>query len=98
MPRKFSPSGAMYVGYSSRFGLFAPATVNGVELQFCSQPSFGLYTCTVCSTVCKPFHSVALVLPSTGLLQSYFGSRTGIKLPCQYAMFPSASAYTVLLD
>ena len=37
-------------------------------------------------------------VPSTGLVQSNFGLRLGMKFEWKNAMLPSASAYRVLLD
>src|SRR5262245_29276953 len=88
----------MYDGKFSLRGLAGPDAVNGVLLVFCSHPVEGLNSLIVSLTGCRPFHSVAAMLPSTGCVQSNFTSRRGTKLPCQYAMLPSASAYTVLFD
>ena len=48
------------------------------------------------SSECTPCHSVAGLLPSTGLLQSKLVSRFGMKFAWKYAMFPSASAKSVM--
>ena len=63
-----------------------------------SQPLFGLNTFGASSTEWTPCHSVAGSLPSTGFVQSNFVSRFGMKFEWKYAMLPSESAKTVLLD
>src|SRR5262249_10153806 len=81
-----------YTGKFSRLGLSGPAADHGQLFTLYSQPVFGFIRPGVSSIDSRPFHSEAGSLPSTGLLQSYFGSRRGMKLEWKYAIVPSASA------
>src|SRR5581483_7306634 len=78
-PRGFSPLRSMYFGNASRFGLSGPDAVQGQLFVLYVQPTLGLTTFGDSLNDSRPFHSVAGVLPSTGLPQSYFSSRFGMK-------------------
>ena len=57
-----------------------------------NQPLAGLWRFGVSSIDINGPHSVAGSLPSTGLLQSNFGSRFGMKFEWKLPIVPSASA------
>src|SRR5215831_379955 len=97
-PRADSLPLSTYFGKSACFGLLAPAADHGQLFELYSQPLAGLSRCGVSSIESKSPQSVAGSLPSTGRVQSNFGSRLGMKLPWKYAMSPSASAKIVLFD
>ncbi len=58
-------------------GCSVPAADHGQLLALYSQPLDGFSRCGVSSTVRSPFHSVAGLLPSTGLVQSKLGIAAG---------------------
>src|SRR5215208_2311845 len=87
-----------YAGKSAFFWLLGPAAVHGQLFTLYSHPLAGLSRCGDSSTVSRPFHSVAGSLPSTGFVQSNFGSRFGMKFAWKYAMLPLLSAKIVLFD
>ena len=62
-------------------GCSAPAADHGQLLSCRASRSSGFSRCGVSSTDSSPCHSVAGLLPSTGLVQSNSVSRRGMKLP-----------------
>src|SRR5579862_8987430 len=69
-----------YAGNESRLGLLGPAADQGQLLLLYNQPLAGLRRCGLSSTDRRPCQSVAVSLPSTGLVQSNFVERRGMKL------------------
>src|SRR6056297_975676 len=68
----------------------------GLLLQLMTKPDGGLTTMGCLSKGIYSVHRVSEVLPGTGLLQSNFSLRNGIRALYKYNILPSRSAYPQL--